>query len=267
MVVNDLRGADAVVAEVQRLGGTATASAHDIADWNESAALVRDVLPEVDAIHGVVDNAGIVRDRLMVNMSPQEWEDVIRVHLRDTFCVSRHVAAHWSDRHKAGNPVDSPRLVNTSSPSGLFGNVGQSNYGAAKPGIASFTVITADELAKYGAMVNPVAPTALTAMTEGLASHKRARHTRIYGDRFRHWRSRECRTPCRLVVQSLLPNNWQGLCDQRRDPECRGNLGEGPKPVLGQTLTVEELAAVLPELVAAARTNSAMNGLPRESET
>src|SRR5206468_9115061 len=116
----------------------------------------------------VVNNAGILRDRMLVNMDPAEFDAVIAVHLRGTFGPMRHAAAHWRERSKAGDEVDA-RIVNTSSPSGLYGNVGQTNYGAAKAAIAALTIIAAEELHRYGVTVNAVAPSALTRMTENLA--------------------------------------------------------------------------------------------------
>ena len=116
-----------------------------------------------------MNNAGILRDRMLTNMTEAEWDAVIAVHLKGTFGPSHHAAAYWRDRSKAGQPVDA-RIINTTSPSGLFGNVGQSNYGAAKAGIAAFSLIAAMELGRYGVTVNAIAPTALTRMTEDLAS-------------------------------------------------------------------------------------------------
>jgi NAD(P)-dependent dehydrogenase (short-subunit alcohol dehydrogenase family) len=118
-------------------------------------------------LHAVVNNAGILRDRMMANMSEEEWDAVIKVHLKGTFAPSRMAAAYWRDRNKAGHPVDG-RIINTSSVSGIYGNVGQTNYGAAKAGIAAFTTIASLELARYGVTVNAVAPVALTRMTENL---------------------------------------------------------------------------------------------------
>jgi len=124
------------------------------------------------AEHGarvVVNNAGILRDRMLVNMSEEEWDAVIRVHLKGTFAPAHHAAAHWREQSKAGQAVDA-RLINTSSVSGIYGNPGQTNYGAAKMGIAGFTIIAARELRRYGVTVNAIAPGALTRLTEGLSS-------------------------------------------------------------------------------------------------
>ena len=115
----------------------------------------------------MVNNAGILRDRMMANMSEAEWDAVIKVHLKGTFAPAHFAAAYWRDQSKAGKPVDG-RIINTTSVSGIYGNIGQANYGAAKAGIAAFTVITALELSRYGVTVNAVAPVALTRMTENL---------------------------------------------------------------------------------------------------
>src|SRR5207302_6456714 len=112
-------------------------------------------------------SAGILRDRMLVNMTPDEWDDVIKVHVRGTFATARWAAAYWRERVKAGHTNDA-RIINTSSSSGIYGNAGQTNYGAAKAGIASFTIIAAMELGRYGGTVNAIAPGALTRMTAGL---------------------------------------------------------------------------------------------------
>jgi NAD(P)-dependent dehydrogenase (short-subunit alcohol dehydrogenase family) len=165
--------AQAVVEEIEAAGGHAVADAHDVADWDGAAQLVETALTAFGQLDILVNNAGILRDRMLVNMSIEEWDAVIRVHLRGTFAPTRHAAAHWRDQAKLGHPVDA-RVINTSSGSGLYGNPSQINYGAAKAGIASFTLIAARELERYGVTVNAVAPTALTRMTEGLPSFERA---------------------------------------------------------------------------------------------
>jgi NAD(P)-dependent dehydrogenase (short-subunit alcohol dehydrogenase family) len=115
-----------------------------------------------------VNNAGILRDRMLVNMEESDWDAVIKVHLKGTFAPSHHAAVHWrTEQKKSGAPVNA-RIINTSSSSGLFGNVGQTNYGAAKAGIAAFTIIAARELKRYGITVNAISPHAQTRMTEGI---------------------------------------------------------------------------------------------------
>ena len=159
--------AQQVVDEIVAAGGTAVANTDDISTWEGAKNLIDQAIDTYGGLDVLVNNAGILRDRMLANMTEAEWDAVIKVHLKGTFGPSRHAAAYWRDRAKAGKQ-NNARIINTSSPSGLFGNVGQSNYGAAKAGIAAFTVITAAELGRYGVTVNAIAPTARTRMTEDL---------------------------------------------------------------------------------------------------
>ena len=159
--------AEAVAAEIRQLGGEAVASTDDVADLDGARNLVEQAVATFGRLDALVNNAGILRDRMLVNMSVEEWDAVIRVHLRGTFGPTRWAAAYWRDRAKAGEE-NRARIVNTSSASGIYGNPGQTNYGAAKAGIAALTVIAAKELARYGVTVNAIAPGARTRMTEGL---------------------------------------------------------------------------------------------------
>jgi len=163
----DTSPAQQVVNEIEAMGGRAVANGDDISTWAGAERLINTAVETFGDLHAVVNNAGILRDRMMANMSEEEWDAVIKVHLKGTFAPSRMAAAYWRDRNKAGHPVDG-RIINTSSVSGIYGNVGQTNYGAAKAGIAAFTTIAALELARYGVTVNAVAPVALTRMTENL---------------------------------------------------------------------------------------------------
>jgi NAD(P)-dependent dehydrogenase (short-subunit alcohol dehydrogenase family) len=178
VVVNDLGGsmsgegassgpAQEVVEEIRAAGGDAVANTDDVSDWDGAARLVAQAIDEFGRLDVLVNNAGILRDRMLVNMTEAEWDAVIKVHLKGTAAPSHHAAAYWRDRSKAGEDVDA-RIINTSSPSGIYGNPGQTNYGAAKAGIAAFTVIASMELARYGVTVNAIAPAALTRMTENL---------------------------------------------------------------------------------------------------
>jgi NAD(P)-dependent dehydrogenase (short-subunit alcohol dehydrogenase family) len=178
VVVNDLGGArdgtggdvspaQEVVDEIIAAGGEAVVNADNVADWNGAKRMIDTAIETFGGLHAVVNNAGILRDRMLANMTEDEWDAVINVHLKGTFAPSRHAAAYWRERSKAGDEV-SGRIVNTTSVSGIYGNIGQTNYGAAKAGIASFTQIAAMELARYGVTVNAVAPVALTRMTEDL---------------------------------------------------------------------------------------------------
>src|SRR5215468_4252863 len=180
VVVNDLGGARdgsgtsqvpaaEVVEEIQAMGGAAVPNTDDVSDWEGAKRLIQTALDSFGRLDAVVNNAGILRDRMLFNMEPGEWDDVIRVHLRGTFAPTRHAVAYWRELAKAGEPVDA-RVINTSSSPGIFGNPGQTNYGAAKAGIAAFTVIAAREVERYGITVNAIYPSALTRMTEDLAA-------------------------------------------------------------------------------------------------
>ena len=164
---NDQGPAHDVVDEIKAMGGEAIANGDDISDWDGAERLVQSAIDTFGGLDILINNAGILRDRMLTNMSEAEWDAVIKVHLKGTFAPSRHAAAYWRERSKAGETNDA-RIINTSSPSGIYGNVGQTNYGAAKAGIASFTIIAAKELGRYGVTVNAIAPAALTRMTEGL---------------------------------------------------------------------------------------------------
>jgi NAD(P)-dependent dehydrogenase (short-subunit alcohol dehydrogenase family) len=176
VIVNDLGAAlsgeghddtpaQQVVGEIQAAGGQAAANAENVADFGGAGRLVQQAVDDFGRLDILVNNAGILRDRMIVNMTESEWDDVIAVHLKGHFAPTRHAAAHWRERSKAGDDVKG-RVVNTSSPSGVFGNIGQANYGAAKAGIAGFTLIVAQELQRYGVTVNCLAPNARTRMTE-----------------------------------------------------------------------------------------------------
>ncbi len=164
----DASPASEVVALIKAAGGEAVADGSDASDWNGAAALVEAAIKTFGKLDVVINNAGILRDRMLTNMDENEWDAVIRVHLKGTFAPSRHAAAYWRDESKRiGGPVKG-RIINTSSTSGLYGNVGQTNYGAAKAGIAAFTIIAAREMRRYGVTVNAISPSAQTRMTEGL---------------------------------------------------------------------------------------------------
>jgi NAD(P)-dependent dehydrogenase (short-subunit alcohol dehydrogenase family) len=160
-----LAPAEQVVEEIRALGGQAVANGDDVADWAGAGRLVESALEHFGGLDVLVNNAGFLRDRMLVGMSEREWDEVIRVHLKGHFAPLRHAAAHWREQSKAGRPVDA-RIVNTSSGAGLLGSIGQGNYAAAKAAIAGLTVVAAAELARYGVTVNAIAPAARTRMTE-----------------------------------------------------------------------------------------------------
>lgn len=175
VVVNDLGGSEAgegadqtpaqqVVDEIKAAGGEAVANYDDVADWDGAQRLVQQAVDTFGDLHVLVNNAGILRDRMLTNMTPEEWDAIMRVHLRGHFCTTRWAASYWRDQTKAGHEAHRA-VVNTSSTSGLFGNRGQTNYGAAKTGIATFSIIADAELARYGVRVNAIAPAAATRLT------------------------------------------------------------------------------------------------------
>jgi NAD(P)-dependent dehydrogenase (short-subunit alcohol dehydrogenase family) len=184
VVVNDLGGdmdgtgsstgpAGEVVDEIRAMGGESIANGDDVSDVEGAGRMVKAAIEHFGRLDVLVNNAGILRDRMLVNMTAEEWDAVIRVHLRGTFAPSHAALEYWRERSKAGETNDA-RIINTTSPSGIYGNVGQTNYGAAKAGIAAFTVIAAMEVGRYGVTVNAIAPAALTRMTENLGMGQRA---------------------------------------------------------------------------------------------
>jgi NAD(P)-dependent dehydrogenase (short-subunit alcohol dehydrogenase family) len=265
VVVNDLGGnidgtggdltpAEQVVQEIKGMGGEAVANGDSVSSWEGAQRLINTAIESFGDLHAVVNNAGILRDRMLTNMTEEEWDAVINVHLKGTFAPSRWAAAYWREQAKAGKPVDG-RIINTTSVSGIYGNPGQTNYGAAKAGIASFTNIAALELARYGVTVNAVAPVALTRMTEGLGPAPET-------DEEREMRSPRWIAPIVTWLASAESKDVTG-----RIFEASGNVlaiaegwVRGPRQA-----PVEDAAALGPvvrELVAKARLNSGMDGDP-----
>ncbi len=264
VVVNDLGGdrhgaggdlspAQEVVAEIEAGGGEAIANGENVADYDGAKRMIDQAIDTFGDLHGVVNNAGILRDRMLANMSEDEWDAVIAVHLKGTFAPSRHAAAYWRERSKAGETV-SGRIVNTSSVSGIYGNPGQTNYGAAKSGIASFTNIAALELARYGVTVNAVAPVALTRMTEDLGPAPETEE------------EAESRSPKWIapIVTWLCSEEASGVTG--RVFEASGQFLAVAEPwVRGPSVAPLEdptaLGAVVEGLLADARGNTGMNGV------
>jgi NAD(P)-dependent dehydrogenase (short-subunit alcohol dehydrogenase family) len=156
-----------VVDEIRGAGGEAVANGDDVADFAGASRMVSAALDAFGRLDAVVNNAGFVRDRMFANAAEDEWDAVVRVHLKGHFAVARHAAAHWRDEAKGGRPVDA-RIINTSSGAGILGSVGQAAYSAAKGGIATLTLVQAAELGRYGVTANALCPAARTRMTEGV---------------------------------------------------------------------------------------------------
>ena len=167
VVVNDIRGeaAQGVVAEIKAKGGQALANSGDITTLEGAKGIADAALAAFGEVHVLVNNAGVLRDRMFLSLSEEDWDTVMRVHLKGHFCLASVLGRRWRDASKAGKPVDA-RIINTSSGAGLQGSVAQSNYSAAKGGIAALTLVQAVEMKRYGITVNSLAPAARTAMTE-----------------------------------------------------------------------------------------------------
>jgi len=269
VVVNDLGGemdgtgsstgpAGEVVNDIRAMGGEAVANGDDVSDYEGAGRLIETAIDSFGTLDVLVNNAGILRDRMLVNMTIDEWDAVIRVHLRGTFAPTRHAVEFWRNRTKAGETNDA-RIINTTSPSGIYGNVGQTNYGAAKAGIASFTIIAAMELGRYGVTVNAIAPAALTRMTENLGM----------GEASANLKPEE--------FDALDPGNIAPLVVWLGSPESKDITGRvfnvmggtisvaegwvaGPGQDKGDRWDPAELGQVVPELVAKAAPNANMGG-------
>jgi NAD(P)-dependent dehydrogenase (short-subunit alcohol dehydrogenase family) len=247
----DSRPASSVVEEIVAAGGAATGNHDDVSDWQSAQRLIEQAVSEFGQLDVLVNNAGIVRDRTLVSMGEDEWDSVLRVHLRGTAAVTHFATVHWrAQAKKTGEPTNA-RLINTSSASGLFCNFGQSNYGAAKAALAAFTVIASKELASYGATANAIAPTALTRLTESFLPADLAKSM-----------SPEHIAPLVAWLSSLD----SALITGRVFLVGAGRIGVaegwhlGPEVVKEDVWTVEELADAIPDLVAKAAANADMTG-------
>ena len=264
VVVNDLGGsrdgtgadvspAQEVVDEIVTAGGDAVVNGDNVATWDGAERLIKTAIDSFGDLHAVVCNAGILRDRMMVNMTEAEWDAVINVHLKGTFAPCHFAANYWREQTKAGAEVDA-RLITTTSVSGIYGNIGQSNYGAAKAGIASFTNIVGLELARYGVTVNAIAPNALTRMTEDLRPE--------ITDEERQAASPRWIAP---IVTWLVSEESKGISG--RVFEASGEFlaiaqgwerGPSHAPVDDPTT----LGPIVEELLSSARRNAGINGVP-----
>lgn len=264
VVVNDLGGgrdgsggsvspAQQVADEITAAGGRAVSNADDISTWDGAKSLIDQAVRTFGGLDVLVNNAGILRDRMLTSMSEAEWDAVIAVHLKGTFGPTRHAAEYWRNRAKNGE-VNDARVINTTSPSGLFGSPGQTNYGSAKAGIAGFTVIAAMELARYGVTVNAVAPTALTRLTDDLPA------------------AREMAEKVDLAPEGVSPVVLWLASPAARDVTGRvlsvigGTIAVvegwayGPEIHSEQRWTAERLDSVLPDLLAKAAPNADLTG-------
>ncbi|HZT50129.1 MAG TPA: SDR family NAD(P)-dependent oxidoreductase, partial [Hyphomicrobiaceae bacterium] len=248
----DASPANQVVETIRKAGGEAVANGEDVSSWTGAKAIIDAAIARFGRLDVLVNNAGILRDRMLTNMEESEWDDVIRVHLKGTFAPSRHAAAYWRDESKRiGGPVKG-RIINTSSTSGIYGNVGQTNYGAAKAGIAAFTIIAARELRRYGVTVNAISPTALTRMTEGLRQlteeEKAMRDPKWVSPTVVYLASEEAQDITGRVIQAGMG----------RIAVCEGWRRGAEVP---QVADPAEAGALLRQMIPKVRKNSGMDGL------
>jgi len=261
VVVNDLGGnldgtgtdaspAQKVVEEIRARGGEAVADGHDVSDWNGAKAMIDRAIKSFGRLDVLVNNAGILRDRMLINMEESEWDAVIKVHLKGTFAPTRHAAAHWRERFRQTGAPANGRVINTSSVSGIYGNIGQTNYGAAKSGIAGFSVIAARELGRYGVTVNAIAPIANTRLTENL---------REYTDEERIRRDPRWIAPVVVWLASTQSSHINGRVIEAGNGIFAIAEGWHRGPTIAQTDDPVALGPVLTQMVASARKNAGIS--------
>ena len=263
VVVNDLGGAvdgsgadktpaQQVADEIIAAGGEAVVNGDDVSSWNGAKNMIDQAVDTFGKLDILVNNAGILRDRMLVNMTEEEWDSVIQVHLKGTFAPARHAASYWRGRSKE---IDGPvhgRIINTTSTSGIYGNVGQTNYGAAKAGIAAFTIIAARELRRIGVTVNAISPSAYTRMTDSLREYTEediaVRHPRWVSPTVVYLASSDAHDISGRIIQAGA--GMVAVCEGwRRGAE------------VDQVADPSELGPLIREMCEKARKNSGMDGM------
>ena len=263
VVVNDLGagvdglGADttpaqAVVDEIKALGGEAIVNGNDVSSWTGAKNMIDQTIDAFGTIDVVVNNAGILRDRMLVNMTEDEWDAVIQVHLKGTFAPSRHAATYWRQISKDRGEKVNARIINTSSTSGLYGNIGQTNYGAAKAGIAAFTIIAARELARIGVTVNAISPTAYTRMTDNL---------REYTEEDIERRDPRWVSPTIVYLSSAEAHDITGRVIQAGNGRVAVCEGWRRGAEIDQIEDAEAIGPMIRDMISNVRKNSGMDGL------
>lgn len=248
----DASAAHQVADEIRAAGGEAIVNGDDVSSWEGARSMVDQALEAFGRLDVLVNNAGILRDRMLVNMTEDEWDAVIAVHLKGTFAPSRHAAAHWRQLSKESGEKVNARIINTTSTSGIYGNVGQTNYGAAKAGIAAFTIIAARELGRLGVTVNAISPTAYTRMTEGLREYSPA-DIEIRDPR---WVS-----PTVVYLASAQAGDITGRVIQAGNGRVAVCEGWRRGAEVDQLEDPEQLGPQIRTMIAQARKNSGMDGL------
>ncbi|MBV9832887.1 MAG: SDR family NAD(P)-dependent oxidoreductase [Alphaproteobacteria bacterium] len=263
VVVNDLGGerdgkgadltpAQQVVAEIKAMGGEAVVNGDDVSDWAGAKRMVDQAISTFGKLDVVLSNAGILRDRMLTNMTEEEWDGVIKVHLKGTFAPARHACSYWRDKFKeTGQPVNG-RLITTTSVSGIYGNVGQTNYGAAKAGIAAFTVIAAREMRRYGVTSNSISPSAYTRMTADL---------RQYSPEDLERRDPKWVAPIAVWLASEESGDVTGRVFQAGSGQIAVAEGWHKGPMIPQVADPTTLGPIVKDMVAKARKNAGMDGM------
>ena len=249
---SDSSPAQQVVEEIRASGGEAVVNGDDCSSWDGARNMIGQAIERFGGLDIVVNNAGILRDRMLVNMTEEEWDSVIKVHLKGTFAPSRHAAAHWRQVSKETGAKVAGRIINTSSTSGIYGNVGQTNYGAAKAAIAAFTIIAARELSRIGVTVNAISPTAYTRMTEDL---------REYSAEDIERRDPRWVTPTVVYLSSLAAGDITGRVIQAGNGMVAVCEGWRRGAQVDQMEDPEELGPMIREMIDRVRKNSGMDGL------
>ncbi|MBT3532591.1 MAG: SDR family NAD(P)-dependent oxidoreductase [Rhodospirillaceae bacterium] len=264
VLVNDLGGAvdgtgadrtpaQEVAEEIIAAGGEAAVNGDDVSSWDGAKAMIDQAISTFGKLDILVNNAGILRDRMLVNMTEEEWDSVIQVHLKGTFAPSRHAAAYWRGQSKEIDGPVSGRIINTTSTSGIYGNVGQTNYGAAKAGIAAFTIIAARELRRIGVTVNAISPSAYTRMTDSL---------REYTEEEIEWRHPRWVSPTVAYLASEEAHDLSGRIIQAGGGMVAVCEGWRRGAEMEQLADPAELGPKIREMCEQARNNSGMDGEP-----
>ena len=249
---NDKSHAQQVVDEIKAIGGEAVVNGDDVSSWDGAKNMIDQAVETFGTLDVVVNNAGILRDRMLVNMTEDEWDSVIQVHLKGTFAPSRHAASYWRQKSKDTGEKVNARIINTSSTSGLYGNVGQTNYGAAKAGIAAFTLIAARELGRIGVTVNSISPTAYTRMTDTL---------REYTEEDIERRDPRWVSPTIVYLSSAEANDITGRVIQAGNGRVAVCEGWRRGAEIDQIEDVEAIGPLIREMISNVRKNSGMDGL------
>lgn len=249
VVVNDLGpAADEVVAEIVARGGRAVADHSDVSDWAAAKGVIDTALSAFGALHGLVNNAGILRDALLANLDGEDWADVVRVHLTGHAAPLHWAADHWRNRAKAGEG-EPAAVVNTTSTSGLLGQVGQVGYGAAKAGIATLSMIAAAELGRYGVRVNCIAPAGRTRLTEDVPGMEDMVRRPDDPEAFDRWDPANVAPVVAYLVGPDCPLTGQTFFVHGGRIQIFRPWWPGPSLVRDQRWTIDELAAELPGFV------------------